>query len=197
VATRNLQFFSGREELLQILSRIVEALSLVVLARDESGVDWVARVEGSAGLQEFARSPVNRIYLADSGSMVAATTAGPLSPARQGLLLVDLPRIKDGIMLAGQVAVKTDWIDESTGKVRTSADLLKFFNTVASKLRKELRTPMVAENIKTGKSASYSDIGYTESARSFVESGGELMQEGVLNIRFRIPESSSPGSGRA
>ncbi len=187
MATRTVRFFSQPEEFLTILQRVVEVLGLIVIVFRKESEPVALQADKLFTVDEIEGLGIWRLYLAQSDFDIASIGTTDFQPGRLSLLQIDLPRQCGNVLLIGQLAVKTDWFDERTGGLSDNPRVMPFFKSVASRLRKHLMSPVLAENIMTGGKAVYRNIGYTLSAKAFAEEGGEWMQEGVNNIRYRIP----------
>jgi hypothetical protein len=154
-----------------------------ILYRNE-GNPAIKRCGGAITAQEIEAFGTSRLYIAESSFNSTSINLTDLEPGKLGLLQVDLPREESGVLMMGQLAVKTDWFDRATQSLSDNPKLLPFFRRVSSALKKQLMTPVVGENILTGKTSIYRNIWYSQLAKDFVAKGGRLMQEGVKNVRF-------------
>ena len=117
------------------------------------------------------------------------------------------------------VTARLGWVDLSVGNLRTEANgsvlemsdigaksdyfeggavledprSLQLHRRVTRPLKAALRRPMQAWHVAhTDRARSY-DIYYSDRAATFFHEGGELMQQGVANIRFS-PQDCGPPS---
>lgn len=187
MASSRVQFFSMPDEFLAILQRIANSLNLIIIlyrsgpraAVEQADIGQIARQIRSFG--------ASRLYLAEPGINLADIDPLELEPSRLGMIQVVFPRESGRILFMSEIAVKTDWIDISNRARCENPQLMTFFKRVKTELLKEdMKAPVLGINLVTGGSSIYSAIKYTRSAKEFSESGGELMQEGVNNVRFRI-----------
>ena len=189
MSTGTLQFFSGPDECLDILSEIVQSLGLhVILFRfDTSAFLYLGQAIDRTAVTEFG---AERLYLTDQKPDMASLDQKNYVPGQLGWVDVDLPREVEGTLLLGVLGVKSDWYDPITKEIYDNRDVFNLYKKIRSKFKRKLNSPVWAYNIKSLKSSAYRDMGYTEFARGYVERGGELMQEGVQNIRFTLEEPS-------
>jgi hypothetical protein len=116
------------------------------------------------------RIGARRLFLADRDFDVASATT---DSRRAGRILVDLPREQDNVLFMSEISVKTDWFDRKNGTTFDNPEVLKLYNKVASRFRRNIVFPVVGENIVLGGKALYRSIGYTPSAKAFADQGGE------------------------
>ena len=171
-----------------MLCRIANALNLSVFLYRGGPNAMLKQADCGNILQQLQAFTTSRIYLAEPGLVVSEINPKDLEPARLGLLQVILPRESGQILFMSELAVKTDWVNSVTGERCENTRLLSLFKRVKAELVKGMKEPVVGENIVTGNSSVYSTIKYTKAAKAFVDDGGELMQEGVNNVRFRPAE---------
>jgi hypothetical protein len=101
------------------------------------------------------------------------------------LIQISLPYVSDQALFLSEIAVKTDWYDHATRERFVNDRLMPLFKNVKAYMVKNMISHVLAVNIVTGGKAEYLDIKYTKAAKAFNENGGELMQQGVNNIRFK------------
>jgi hypothetical protein len=189
MATKTTQFFSQRDEFLGILSEIVSLLGLEVILYSSGKRPTLEKIPGVTMIKAVKSSGVSWIYLAENPVDSQSIDAGLIEPARLGWIQIDLPREQGNILFLGECSIKTDWFDKESGTKVENPRSLKLYKRIVAEIRKHLASPVWAENIVTGGSSVYPDIGYTPSAKRFLEAGGQLMQEGVSNIRFRLSDN--------
>jgi hypothetical protein len=91
----------------------------------------------------------------------------------------------------GELSSKSDWFDAETGETHEVRTVHQLFDRCANRLRPMLEFPIWARNIVTGGSARYDKIGFSVGAREWIESGGELRQEGVKNVVYSLIDGQS------
>ena len=133
-----------------------------------------------------ALSGVSRAYLAQRPVDVSDIRADNLSVGLLGWVQLDVPRLKGNCLLASQLATKSDWFDAKQQEVMDNPATLHLFDRFWSKWKKHLRFPVWARNRQSGAEAPYQSIGYSKGAAEWFERGGQLCQEGVANIEFKI-----------
>ncbi len=168
-----------------MLCRIVSALNLNVLLYRGGANTAIKQADCESLVQQIQAFGASRLYLAERGLNISEINPKDLEPGRLGMLQVVLPRESGRILLMSEVAIKTDWIDTATGERCENRQLLSLFKKVKKDLLKDMMEPVLGVNIVTGGSSVYSTVKYTKAAKALVEGGGELMQEGVNNVRFR------------
>jgi len=185
MATKRVQFFSTLDELLLLLCCIVRALNMSVFMYRWRTNAEIKQADCENIVQQTQAFGASRIYLAESGLIISEIDPNYLEVARLGLIQVILPRESGGILYMSEVSIKTDWIDSVSGKRCENSQLLSLFKRVKKELLKNMMEPVLGVNVVTGASSIDSTVKYTMAAKAFVEGGGELMQEGVNNVRFR------------
>ena len=185
MATKRVQFFSTLDELLVMLCRVVKALNLSVFLYRGGSSAAIQQADCESMAQQIQAFGASRLYLAAAESVMSEINPKNLEPGRLGLIQVILPRESGRVLFMSEVAVKTDWTDRVTGERFENRQLLSLFKGVKKEILKDMMEPVLGVNIVTGASSIDSTVKYTNTARAFFEGGGELMQEGVSNIRFR------------
>jgi hypothetical protein len=191
MTTRSAKFFMRPDEFSTLIDEVTRDLHLSV-------VSWRER----AHVLEFARAPdwavmsdgrvADRLFLASSQPDLAAIDSSDLRPGENGWVDCDVPRVEGNILFISQAAAKTDWFDAREARVRESNESVTLFQKFKPYLRRRLNYPVFAYNLRGGQAVMYRDIGYSEGAARWVEEGGELGQEGVLNVRFLLREPGQP-----
>jgi hypothetical protein len=185
MATKRVQFFATLDDLLLMLCSIVKALNLSIFLYRGGTNAAIKQADCEDLVRQIQAFGASRLYLSESGLAVSEINPKDLEPGRLGLVQIILPRESGKIMFMSEVAIKTDWIDDATGERCENRRLLSLFKRVKTELVKGMAGSVMGENIVTGGSAVYSTIKYTKTIKAFVDNGGELMQEGVNNVRFR------------
>jgi hypothetical protein len=189
VSSRQKQFFARRAE--------IETLIGGVLRNHPELEVWLFRrtptilLEPFRGVATFSDgAEAKRAYLGRRDSHVEAGNLGELGPARFGLVTLELPReFRDELFLA-TVSSKSDWIDASTGSVEDNPTVHNLYKQLTRELNRILFTPVVARNVVFGGTGTYKNIGYSNGAREWTRSGRRLVQEGVRNVEFFVPDGA-------
>lgn len=170
------QFFAKRREIDSLITEV---------QKQELGYLYVAR---DAVLEPLTTSPdptARRIFIGKDSIPEEGLQGGIDTPAKWGLVLLDLPFCQDGVLTMTVLSSRNDWTEDDgrRGHLATAGRLHK---RIKSFLREylELEFPVWAGNRQTKKWEKYKDIGYTKGAASFIEKGGHLKQEGVANVEF-------------
>lgn len=171
-----------------MLCRIVSDLNLSIFLYRSGANTAIEQADCENIVQETQEFGATRIYLAERGVGMSEINPNDLEPGRLGLIQVILPRKSGQILFMSEVAIKTDWIDSATGERCENRKLLSLFKRVKTELVKNMMEPVIGENTVTGGRSVYATIKYTRAAKEFFEAGGDLMQEGVNNVRF-IPDA--------
>lgn len=185
MGTKTFQFFCRRDELLEILSQIVNSLSLKTILYSGGRQPRLCSVE-QLDQRAVARFQTDRVYLSAGAEDIGTICPDEFSPARLGWVQVDLPREVDDQLLLAQVATKTDWYNPETDAIAENKEVVALHKKITSLLKKHVTFPVWAYNVKHPEPHVYHDIGFSRSAREFANEGGELVQEGVDNVRFTI-----------
>lgn len=107
------------------------------------------------------------------------------APGENCIILLDLPRLTDGVLHMAVLGAKSDWWDSADQVSYHNPDTIDLFNLVAKQLRPMLIRGVTGKNIKGGDGHYYRNISYTEAVHKLTASGKlELMQNGVANVRF-------------
>jgi hypothetical protein len=186
MVAKHTQFFSTPDEFVQILRGILTGQSLEIFLSRDGAKPFIKKSEVVALEYDVVNFGANRILLAMRGTKPTDITIENINSGQVGLLLVELPRLRNDTLFMGEIAVKTERINSETGLVIEDEDLLKLYNRLTRLFKKHLTFPVWAENMVTGAASTYRDIGYTKAAERFAEKGGNLMQEGVNNVRFTL-----------
>ena len=188
MTTKTTQFFSRLDEFLAILADITVRLGLHVILYKGGGEPVTYQVKSDITLSVVNEFHASRIYLAEFSPDMPSVDPCNLNPAAWGWIQVDLPKEKDSVLYMGQISIKSDWLDREHAIVRDNLNFVKKYNCVVNQMKKKFASPVVAENVVTTAKATYKNIYYLPSAKVFAETGGQLMQEGVKNVRFSLPE---------
>jgi hypothetical protein len=184
MATSTVQFFSTIEELVTILQNVVADLHLSVFLY-RGGDKRAIKYSTNITVQEIKDFGASRLYLAEPSVGINHIDSNDISTGKLGLIQVTLPCLSDQILFMADIGVKTDWFDSVTKERLINDRLMPLFKKVKRYIVKNMMSPVLVINIVTGSNAKYSDIKYTKAAKFFNENGGELMQEGVNNLRFK------------
>ncbi len=88
------------------------------------------------------------------------------------------------------IGAKSDYFED--GAVLEDPRSLQLHRRITRPLKGTLRRPMQAWHVAhTDRARSY-DIYYSDRAAAFFHEGGELMQQGVANIRFSPQKDALP-----
>lgn len=132
--------------------------------------------------------PASRLYVIECEPSHPDSTVESLNTEGIGWVQIDVPRVLDDTLRLCQVGAKSDWWNRAQGVSEENRSSLRLFDKVWRVLRARLMFPVWATNIRTGASSEYKGIGYSEGAAKWQLEGGNLVQEGVANIRYEIRE---------
>jgi hypothetical protein len=185
MASRSKYVFVTSSEFAEWLRDAAEHLGLlVVLYRGPNGPleHWDGHPETLAGSR--------RVYIAAHSINLAGVSSDNLKPGQLGWVQLDVPRSDGPCLLAAQIAARSDWFDAKEQKSMESSAALLLFDRFWSHWKRRFTFPVWARNRTTGAEAPYQSIGYSRGAAEWCRCGGELRQEGVGNIDFKIPEDA-------
>ena len=186
MATSTIQFFSTLEEWVTIVQSVVADLHLsVFLYREGTKSDRPIKCSSGITVQEINDFGASCLFLAQPNVDINRIDPDHIQAGQLGLVYIRLPYIDGQTLFMGSIAVKTDWFDRSTNQVLVNDGLMPLFRKIKPYVIKNMMSPVLVVNIVTGASAEYAAIKYTKGAKAFNENGGELMQLGVKNLRFR------------
>jgi hypothetical protein len=185
-----MQLFVFPDELIALLIARCDRLGLVAtvyeppLKRDRPGwtgdlrqvpIDWGrgAECEPRIMLHPPADGPTPRW-----GEVVSARLGWV--DVRVGNLRMDG---SDRILEVSSIDAKSDYIQD--GIMFEDPRSLHLHRRITRPIKAALRRPMQAWNNVYGGERTYSDIYFSDRTAAFFHDGGELMQAGVSNVRFR------------
>ena len=182
---RRLRMFIRVSEFQECLAEALASLDLtIVMQRFKPNVPT-----------EVARSAYELVMqdgqLADRLNLVERTGAEAALDERRvaqvpDVVVCDLPKEEASVLYMSEIGFKSAENDLLSAK-----KLLKTFNAITKPFRKRLTRPVWARNIVHGGEAhAYRDIGHSAGAADWIREGGELMQDGVLNIRYTLEKPS-------
>jgi len=131
-------------------------------------------------------SAASRLYVLEREPSHPDPTVESLNREGIGWVQIDVPRIQNDTLRLCQVGTKSDWWNRTRGVSEENRSSPRLFDKVWRILRAHLMFPVWATNVRTGASAEYKAIGYSEGAAAWHLKGGNLSQEGVANIRYEI-----------
>ncbi|MGH3711370.1 MAG: hypothetical protein ACRDRQ_25440, partial [Pseudonocardiaceae bacterium] len=123
-----------------------------------------------------------RVFIGTTLEGEEALKGGTDAPGKWGLVLLNFPFQREGVLTMTTLSSRTDWSED--GKRRQLATAGQLHKKIEFLLRRHLRFSIWACNLKTKKCEEYSDVGYTKNVEIFAKKGGKLKQEGVANIEF-------------
>lgn len=182
MATKMIQLFITLEELVCLIKTLSIDLQLKVFIyqRNEKKITEITDIS----CNKFEDLQATQIFLGNSEISSAQIYADNIAAAKLGLIQITLPVISKNTMTISSIAVKTDWHD---GLVKhENKDLVALFKKLKAFVSKKTFPNVWVKSIVTGTERLYSDIRYSEQAKVFYDSGGQLMQNGVKNLRFNI-----------
>lgn len=182
------QFFAERCEVDSLVTEVhKQELGFLYAVRD-------ARLEP---LNIPPDSAVRHVFIGRAPLDEEGVQGGADAPAKWGLVLLDLPLLREDVLTMTVLSSRNDWTEDDgrRGHLATAGRLHK---KIKSFLREylELKFPIWAGNRQTRRWERYKDIGYTKGVASFTEGGGHLKQEGVANVEFFLapPNYQDPGA---
>jgi hypothetical protein len=188
MSTRTFLCFIRLPQFLELINPIIDSLKLEpVLQRLRSDPIQLIPIERPITIEKIKNMNADRLYLAIKKTSVEGLDPHHFRPAHLGWIQIDLPREKKGILLMTDIGIKTDWYEGD--EKYENKDLLKIYNKFISSLKKQLKFPAKIYFIGYPNSVRICDrIGYDQSAKDFLQQGGELMQYGVDTARFLIDD---------
>ena len=132
----------------------------------------------------------SRLYFLEREPTCGEVTIESLNRDGIGWVQIDVPRVLDDTLRLCQVGAKSNWWNKTKSVSEENRSSLRFFDKLWRVLRAHLTFPVWATNVRTGASAEYKTIGYSEGAANWYLEGGSLRQEGVANIKYQIRQSS-------
>ena len=188
MATKNFQFFVSVNEIADLLKNLVTKFGLWLVFYTGGVNPQLVLAESLEALDELQNGKFVSVYLTSTKPDMSKVDAADFAPAQLGWLQVDLPK-EDGTRLyLSELTVKTDWFDRYTNKIMENHQLEKLFSKIRRELKKDLKSPIWAKNIKTQGVSCYKDMAYSEAVEDWEKKGGELLQQGVENVRFSTSE---------
>lgn len=185
MTTRDKAFFMRKWEFVECIPAIVNSLSLTPILYSGPKIPFALWDP----MDEAQLQDARRMYLAEKPSTdLEELDPNGFIPAKLRWVLCDIPRERGEELFLCTLAIKTDWLDPVSGDLYENRDLLKLHSRIWKELKKNLMFPMWAKNIATGAAARQPALGYSKGAEQWHTSGGKLVQEGVLNVRFEIRE---------
>jgi len=177
---RGLQAFITFDEFVEWLRGTAKELSLVVLV-DRLGQYPIERWSGE--VRQLVEA--YEIYLATAVNELGTIYHNDVNPAERGWVVMKVPRVESGALLDIHLDARSDWYED--GVIKENPESIRLHGRIARRFKKILKHPVWAKNIKLGGSAvSYRSLGYSNGAREWYRNGGELMHEGMPNIRYEI-----------
>jgi hypothetical protein len=197
MSIRTMQLFVLPDELLALLAERCARLDLVAsvyqppLTRDcrawtgdlrHSPIDWRQCVAGQ-----------RRIMLHPPADG-AIPPWGEVVTARLGWVDVRVGNLRDGAnghtLEMSDIGAKSDYFEYDA--VLEDPRSLQVHRRITRPLKAALRRPMQAWHVAHSDRARTYDIYYSDRAAAFYHEGGELMQQGVANIRFSPQDHALP-----
>jgi len=187
MTTRSVHYFMRTSEFADLVQEV---------ARDQPGFVFVLRRLGAQKRLEVPAEPgsivmsdglpADRVYISKRPVAVDRLDPNDLKPADWGWLLLEVPREQDSTLHVAQVGAKSAWYNERTQEMEENPTSIEIFEAVAPYIRRRLRRPVWAQDARGGTSRAYRNIGFTSGAAQWEESGGELRQLGVSNVRYSL-----------
>lgn len=187
MATSTIQFFSTLEEWVTIIQSVVADLHLSIFlyrggTKSNRAFKYSSCISVVQDINDFGASC---LFLAEQNVDINHINPDHIQAAQLGLIDIRLPYISGQTLFMASIGVKTDWFDKATNQVLVNDRLMPLFRKIKTYILKNMMPRVLAVNIVTGDSTEYAAIKCTKEAKAFNENGGELMQLGVNNLRFR------------
>jgi len=181
MAQRGNRVFITFEEFAEWAQKTATELSLVVLLdayRKRLPFErWNGDIAKLAGADE--------VYFSMTAVELGVLYHNDVNPAERGWVYIDVPRVKDGALLLVELAARSDWWED--GMVKENPESIPLHGKLSRRLKKLVKYPTWFRGVRPPTDATLCrDVGYTEGAKAWYRNGGELMQDGVLNVRFEI-----------
>lgn len=182
MASRSKYVFVTMPELVRWLNEAAKAIagSVVLYRGSQSPLE---RWDGREDTMKSAR----RAYVVTGEPDLNGAPSDSIVPGRLGWLQLDVPRSEGSALFAIQIAARSDWLDEATNTIKDNPGVLKLFDRFWTRWKRHFASPVLVRNRMTGEEAPYPSIAYSEGAAAWFRQGGELRQQGVANIEFKIP----------
>ena len=148
MTTRRLQFFMRPGELAPLLGEVARKRGLsVVLVRlgPNRRLELAARPDSP--LMADGRA-AEWLFLAAEQPDLARIDPAPLRPGEWGWMQVDLPSEEGNTLFLAEIAAKSDWYDADSGQILENPASLTLFRQLTPPLRKRLKRPVCAYNIR-------------------------------------------------
>ena len=189
MASQNLLFFMRSEELWRIVVELTKKHDLWVMVPDGDFVRALDLTQLEAEGMSAITAP-DYVYIS-AEKPESSHLLIDVAPARLGWVQLNLPKESGHALTLGDIGIKPEWYDDSTGETGTNDELKVLYRTLKTEFKRRITTPVWAQNIKTGGIASYAYIGVSPLAMEWEANGGELRQEGVENLRFSASKLAS------
>ena len=120
---------------------------------------------------------------------------GEIVPARLGWVDVRVGNLQGEatgrVLESSDIGAKSTYVED--GAILEDPRSLQLHRRITRPLKAALRRPMQAWNVgHRDRARTYGDLYYSDKAADFFYGGGELMQEGVANVRFSPQNHVSP-----
>jgi hypothetical protein len=182
--TRNLQFFMRPAEFSALAWDLAERLQLDLILWHRRPVPSFHVLRPGENLCDSRTSARQQMFISKKGFDPELADPNHPYPARLGWVMCDLPQEVRNQLLLCQLGAKSHYLEPSTGETCENDESIRLFKQLASRIRKNLRYPVWARNIRTGGTAEYRSIGFSPGTEDWVRDGGELSQLDVDNVRF-------------
>jgi hypothetical protein len=182
MASRGYSFFARRDEAVAILEKAVDELRLVLIT-DEGGFEPL-EVTDIANVRHLDPQKPARLEIATTFPTRALLREEEVTPGKWGWVTLDLPQERDGQLLMATVGTKT--VSVEGGHPRSDEIATTLFNTLKKAFKSHSQGRLTVRNVVTNATGPATGIGILPGGMDWVEAGGHLRQEGVLNIAFEL-----------
>lgn len=184
MSTRSTRFFAMEQEFLDILNEIIKSQKLYIIHFRRVRNATIKLIDFPLELKRIKDMGIHDIYLGEKIPNFENIDPKNVLPALNGWVSITFPREIGKILYLGDLGVRSEWWDKNPEVIFDNPDCLKLFNKVATRLKKHLKFGMWICDTEFHPIRLTKSIGFTKEVREFNSKGGELMQEGVLNIRY-------------
>lgn len=128
-----------------------------------------------------------RIYFA-ANLPESLPDANGIKPVLWGWLQMDVPQEDKGILYMVNIVAGSDWWDQERSRRMENPASLQIFREVSRSFRKKLNYPTWVYNVNEMNLPPRirRDVGYSDGAAEWFNTGGQLHQSGATYIRYSI-----------
>lgn len=185
MASRSLDFFMTPTEFESVVIQIQKELGLYLVLVKFFGASELSK----DGVRMSDGSLPDEIFLTVQKPEMSQISTPNIEPGKWGWVQCFIPKIDATALYKMSLGIKLDWYDAEQAQVFENPTGLELFKKIKPFFQKRLKNPITVTNISTGASEDYNNIWYTKGVEEWVAQGGELMEEGVVNLRYHIQKT--------